>query len=149
MMEILKTIVKSINMSEKKEEDPNSGFSKERFLRAVNASKVKLNQKIQNRQEREAKNNSTSEPVANVANDDINLKNNTKSGGRHTKSKGADLDFPTWAESRMANHKRSKGSSFPHVNFKAKTESTLRKISPIPPCCKTPLVNDIKKRKKN
>ena len=54
-------------MTEKKEEDPKSGFSKERFLRAINASKVKLNQEIQNRQEREAKNNSTSEPVANRA----------------------------------------------------------------------------------
>ena len=54
-------------MTEKKEEDPKSGFSKERFLRAINASKVKLNQEIQNRQEREAKINSTSKPVANRA----------------------------------------------------------------------------------
>ena len=57
-------------MPEMNEEDPNSGFSRERFLNAVNASKVKLNQKILNRQEREAKINSTSEPVAKVANDE-------------------------------------------------------------------------------
>ena len=92
MMEILKTIVKSINMTEKKEEDPNSGFSKERFLNAVNASKVKLNQKIRNRQEREAKINNTSEPGAKVANDEQNLKKSTRSGEQyftsHVISKG-------------------------------------------------------------
>ena len=158
-------------MTEKKE-DPKSGFSKERFLRAINASKAKLNQEIQNRQEREAKINSTSKPVANGANDEKKLMNNAKSGERFTKSKESELDFPAWAESRMANHRKSKGSSFPHVNFKAKTESTLRIVSPnpsseeisshpeekignptienssngnlIPPCCKTPLINDIK-----
>ena len=48
-------------------EDPKSGFSKERFLRAVNASKVKLNQVIQYRQEREAEINSASEPVARLS----------------------------------------------------------------------------------
>ena len=73
MMEILKTIVKSINMSERKEEDPNSGFSKERFLRAVNASKIKLNQVIQHRQEREAKINNASNTVANKAFEDEKL----------------------------------------------------------------------------
>ena len=57
-------------MPETNEEDPNSGFSRERFLNAVNASKVKLNKKIINCQEREAKINNTSEPVAKVANDD-------------------------------------------------------------------------------
>ena len=57
-------------MIEKKEEDPKSGFSKERFLRAINASKVKLNQDIQNRQEREAKINSALKPVDNRASDD-------------------------------------------------------------------------------
>ena len=116
-------------MTEKKEEDPKSGFSKERFLRAINASKVKLNQDIQNRQEREAKINSALKPVANRANDD-KLMNKTKPDGQFKETK---QDFPAWAESRMANHRKSKGSSFPHINFKTKTESTLRKISPIPP----------------
>ena len=46
--------LKCINMSEINKEDPKSGFLKERFLRAVNASKEKLNQAIQYRQEREA-----------------------------------------------------------------------------------------------
>ena len=63
-------IVKSMNMTVKKEEDPGSDFSKERFLRAINASKVKLNQEIQYRQEREAKINSASKPVANRAFDE-------------------------------------------------------------------------------
>ena len=117
-------------MPETNEENPNSGFSKERFLSAVNASKIKLNKKILNRQEREAKINSTSEPVAKVANDDEKMMKITRSGGRYTKSKGAVPDFPTWAESRIANHKRSKGSSFPHIDFEAKTENTLRKVSP-------------------
>ena len=38
-------IVKSINMTVMKEEDPESGFSRERFLKAIEASEVKLNQK--------------------------------------------------------------------------------------------------------
>ena len=40
-------------MTVMKEEDPESGFSKEKFLRAINASQVKLNQEIQFRLERE------------------------------------------------------------------------------------------------
>ena len=79
-------------MIEKKKEDPESDFSKERFLRAINASKVKLNQEIQYRQEREAKINNASEPVANGAFDDKKLMNKTKSGGRFTKSKESDID---------------------------------------------------------
>ena len=47
-------------------------------------------------------------------------------------------------ESRMANHRKSKGSSFSHVNFKAKAESNLRRNTPNPPSSKTPLMNDIK-----
>ena len=65
-------------MSEINKEDPKSGFSKERFLRAVNASKVKLNQVIQHRQEREAKINSASEPVANKAFEDKQLMKEVK-----------------------------------------------------------------------
>ena len=74
-------------MTEMNKEDPKSGFSKERFLRAVNASKVKLNQVIQYRQEREAEINSASEPVANEAFEDKKLIKETKSAGRFTKSK--------------------------------------------------------------
>ena len=44
-MEILKMIVKSIKMPEMSEEDSDSDFSRERFLNAVNASKVKLYKK--------------------------------------------------------------------------------------------------------
>ena len=102
-------------------EDPKSGFSKERFLRAVNASKVKLNQVIQYRQEREADINSASEPVANEAFEDKKLIKETKSAGRFTKSKESDIGFPAWAESRMANHRKTKGNSFPQVNFKTIT----------------------------
>ena len=120
-------------MTEMNKEDPKSGFSKERFLRAVNASKVKINQVIQHRQEREAKINSASEPVANKAFEDEKLIKREKSTGRFTKSKESDIGFPAWAESRMANHRKTKGNSFPQVNFKTKTESTLRRISPTPP----------------
>ena len=126
-------------MTVMKEEDPESGFSRERFLKAIEASEVKLNQKKQFRQEREAEISSASEPVANKAFEDKKLIKETKSAGRFTKSKESDIGFPAWAESRMANHRKSKGNSFPQVNFKTNTESTLRKISPIPPCCKTPL----------
>ena len=66
-MEILKTIVKSIKMPEMNEEDSNSDFSRERFLNAVNASKVKLFQMITNRQEWEAEIKNASKPVAKVA----------------------------------------------------------------------------------
>ena len=114
-------------MPETNEEDTNSGFSRERFLNAVNASKVKLNQIIQNRQEREAKIKHASKPEA----DDKKLMKKTKSGGRYTNSKETVPDFATWAKSHIANHKRSKGSSFPHIDFEAKTENTLRKVSSI------------------
>lgn len=87
-------IVKSIKMPEMSEEDSDSDFSRERFLNAVNASKVKLYQKIMNRQEREAKINNASKPVAKVANDEQKLKKNTRSGGRYTKSKETVPDFP-------------------------------------------------------
>ena len=123
-------------MTEVNKEDLKSGFSKERFLRAVNASKVKLNQEIQYRQEREAK-NTASEPVAKKAFEDKKLIKISKPVERFSKSRESDID--SYFESRMANHKKSKGLKF---NI---TEKTLRKISPNPPCCKTPLVNDIKK----
>ena len=71
-MKILELIVESIKVPKMAEEESNSDFSRERFENAINASKVKLNQKIQNRQEREAKINSTSKPVANGANDKKN-----------------------------------------------------------------------------
>ena len=129
-MKILELIVESIKVPKMAEEESNSDFSKERIVNAINASKVKLYQKIINRQEREAKINNTSKPVAKVANDDEKLMKNTRSGGRYTNSKETVPDFPTWAESRIANHKRSKGSSFPHIDFEAKTENTLRKVSP-------------------
>jgi hypothetical protein len=147
MLRPLKMIVKSINMTVKKEEDPESGFSREKFLRAIEASEVKLNQEIQFRQEREAKINSASKPVANRAFDEKKLMNKTKSGGWFSKSKESDME--SYFAYRMANHRKSKGSSFPHVNFKAKAESNLRRNTPNPPRSKTPLVDDIKKRIKN
>ena len=70
-------------MTEIKKEDSSSDFSRERFLNAVNASKVKLSQTILDRQEREAKINNASKPVAIVANDDKKLKKNTRFGGRY------------------------------------------------------------------
>ena len=97
-------------MTEINKEDPKSGFSKERFLRAVNASKVKLNQEIQYRQEREAITNVASEPVANKAFEDKKLMKETKPVGRFSKSRESDID--SYFESRMANHKKSKGLKF-------------------------------------
>ena len=128
-MENLKTIVKSMRKPEESEEDPNSGFSTERFLKALNACKVKLSQIIQNRQEKEAEIKDAPKPVAKKACVDKKLMKKTRSGGRNTKSIETGPDFPTWAASRMANHKKSKGSTFPHVDFEAKTKNTLRKVS--------------------
>ena len=125
-------------MSEINKEDPKSGFLKERFLRAVNASKEKLNQAIQNRQEREAIKNMASEPVANKAFEDKQLMKEVKPVGRINKSRESDID--SFFESRMANHKKSKGFKFKKISAK-----TLIETSPNPPCCKTPLVNDIEK----
>ena len=124
-------------MSEINKEDPKSGFLKERFLRAVNASKEKLNQAIQYRQEREAIKNVASEPVANKAFEDKKLMKEIKPVGRISKSRESDID--SYFESRMANHRKSKGLKF---KISAKT---LIETSPTPPCCKTPLVNDIEK----
>ena len=59
-------------MTVMKEEDPESGFSRERFLKAIEASEVRLNQKRQFRQEREAKMRNASKPVANRAFDKKN-----------------------------------------------------------------------------
>ena len=81
-MKILKLIVESIKVPKMAEEESNSDFSKERIVNAINASKVKLYKKIINRQEREAKINNASKPVAKVASDEQNLKKNTRSGGR-------------------------------------------------------------------
>ena len=69
-------------MTEIKKEESSSDFSRERFLNAVNASKVKLSQTILDRQEREAKINNASKPVAKKANDDNKLKKNTRSCGQ-------------------------------------------------------------------
>ena len=66
------------------EEEPNSGFSRERFVNAINTSKKKLDQKILDRQEREAKIDKASKPVANVANDEQNLKKSTRSGEQYS-----------------------------------------------------------------
>ena len=68
------------------EEEPNSDFSRERFVNAINASKEKLNQKILDRQEREAKIDKASKPVANVANDEQSLKKSTRSGEQYSTS---------------------------------------------------------------
>ena len=122
-MKIFELIVESIKVPKMAEEEPNSDFSKERIVNAINASKVKLYQKIINRQEREAKINNASKPVAKVANDEKNLKKNTRSGGHYTKSKDSAPDFSTWAKSRIANH-NSKGSSYPHIDFEEKTKNT-------------------------
>ena len=126
-------------MTEIKKEDSSSDFSRERFLNAVNASKVKLSQTILDRQEREAKINNASKPVAKTANDDNNLKKNTRSCGQYVRPKEAVPDFPSWARSRIANHK-SKGISFPQVDFETKTKNTLRKVSskPLVPITSTP-----------
>ena len=97
-------------MTEMNKEDPKSGFSKEMFLRAVNASKVKLNQEIHYRQEREAIMNVASEPVANKAFEDKKLIKNSKPVGRCSKSRESDID--SYFESRMANHRKSKGLKF-------------------------------------
>ena len=53
-MKILKRILDSIKVPKMAEEESNSDFSRERFENAINTSKVKLNQKIIDRQEREA-----------------------------------------------------------------------------------------------
>ena len=127
-MKILKRMLDSIKVPKMAEEESNSDFSRERFENAINTSKVKLNQKIIDRQEREAKINKGSKPVAKVANDEQNLKKSTRSGGRYTTSKETAPDFSTWAKSRIANH-NSKGSSYPHINFEEKTKNTLRKVS--------------------
>ena len=126
-------------MTEIKKEESSSDFSRERFLNAVNASKVKLSQTILDRQEREAKINNASKPVAKKANDDNKLKKNTRSCGQYVRPKEAVPDFPSWARSRIANHK-SKGISFPQVDFETKTKNTLRKVSskPLVPITSTP-----------
>ena len=125
-----------------KEEDPEAGFSREKFQGAINASQVKLNQEIQFRQEREAKINSASKPEANRAFDEKKLMNKTKSGGLFSKSKESDME--SYFASRMANHRKSKGSSFSHVNFKAKAESNLSRNTPNPPRSKTPLMTPLR-----
>ena len=81
-MKILNPIVESIKVPNMAEDETNSDFSRERIVNAINASKVKLFQKIIDRQEREAKIKDASKPVAKVANDEQKWKRNTNSGGR-------------------------------------------------------------------
>ena len=128
-MKILKRMLDSIKVPKMAEEEPNSGFSRERFVNAINTSKEKLNQKILDRQEREAKTHKASQPVAKVANDEQNLKKSARSGEQFSTSQETAPDFNTWANSRIANHK-SKGSSFPHINFEVKTKNTLKRVYP-------------------
>ena len=96
-------------MTVMKEEDPESGFSRERFLRAIEASEVKLNQEIQFRQEREAKINSASKPVAKRAFDEKKLMNKTKSANPKnlTWTHISNLAWPTTEETKVPHFRMS------------------------------------------